>query len=309
MYLDNLVLFAYTFLMDTFTKPDGFKSQRILIVPDNIIVECEIDPLIRPAYVSDIGFFPHAQYHYRQRPEGAPAHILIYCSGGKGFFTLDNGKRQALCAGQLLVIPPETPHTYGADPDEPWDIYWMHVRGDILPALLDTETPSPRSLPLDSAAKWIELFEELYHTLEYGFTRPNLVYTSQTLAHLLGLIYLNAAAGSSIQSPGNRHAVEQVISYLNARLYGTVTLEELCRQTALSAPRLLAVFRQATGYSPIHYFHRLKIQNCCKYLDLTDYPIKEIASKFGFSDPYYFSRLFKKIMGKSPRDYRNTPKG
>ncbi|MGE7057069.1 helix-turn-helix domain-containing protein, partial [Paenibacillus glucanolyticus] len=77
----------------------------------------------------------------------------------------------------------------------------------------------------------------------------------------------------------------------------------------LSVPHFTFRFKEATGYSPIDYYLRLKIQLACQHLDLTGQSIKEISHRLGFQDPYYFSRLFKKIMGKSPSDYRDTRKG
>lgn len=52
------------------------------------------------------------------------------------------------------------------------------------------------------------------------------------------------------------------------------------------------------------YFIRLKIQYACQLLSQTDLKINTIADKIGYDDSFYFSRLFKKVHGKSPRQYR-----
>jgi AraC-like DNA-binding protein len=57
------------------------------------------------------------------------------------------------------------------------------------------------------------------------------------------------------------------------------------------------------------YFIHLKIQNACKLLYLTDMTVREVSFELGYDDPYYFSRLFKKVMGISPMQYRNQPRG
>ncbi|KAA2301349.1 helix-turn-helix transcriptional regulator, partial [Clostridioides difficile] len=86
-------------------------------------------------------------------------------------------------------------------------------------------------------------------------------------------------------------------------------LKELAAHARLSVPHYSQLFKQATGHSPIDYFLRLKIQHSCRYLDFTDWTVKQISSELGFKDPYYFSRLFSKMMGRSPTDYRNKSKG
>lgn len=63
-------------------------------------------------------------------------------------------------------------------------------------------------------------------------------------------------------------------------------------------------FKKKTGFSPIEYFNHLKMQKASQYLLFTNLRIKEIAQEVGIEDPYYFSRLFTKIMGISPVHYR-----
>jgi len=76
-----------------------------------------------------------------------------------------------------------------------------------------------------------------------------------------------------------------------------------------STSHLSALFRRKVGYPPMDYFARLKIQRACWLLDSTTAPVKEIGAQIGCSDAYYFSRLFRQIMGMSPRSYRAIPKG
>jgi YesN/AraC family two-component response regulator len=57
------------------------------------------------------------------------------------------------------------------------------------------------------------------------------------------------------------------------------------------------------------YLIRARIEQACCLLDLTTLSIKEIAAKAGYADPYYFSRLFKKVTTCSPIAYRNIHKG
>jgi AraC-like DNA-binding protein len=83
-----------------------------------------------------------------------------------------------------------------------------------------------------------------------------------------------------------------------------LTLEEIARQVNLSPSHFSFIFKKKTGFSPIEYFNHLKIQKACQYLLFTDLRIKEISSELGIDDQYYFSRLFTKVMGFAPNDYR-----
>ena len=54
----------------------------------------------------------------------------------------------------------------------------------------------------------------------------------------------------------------------------------------------------------MEYFNHLKVQQACQHLLFTNSRIKEVAFEVGISDPYYFSRMFTKVMGMSPKEYK-----
>lgn len=60
--------------------------------------------------------------------------------------------------------------------------------------------------------------------------------------------------------------------------------------------------------SPVDYFIQLKMQRACQLLFFGTKHIKEIATDLGYDNPYYFSRLFKKYIGKAPKEYRRPVK-
>ena len=71
-------------MTDGIGKAEGFRDETYLIVPTESFTEYMAHPLIRAAYLTDVGFFPRAREHYREREEGADQYILIYCTEGKG---------------------------------------------------------------------------------------------------------------------------------------------------------------------------------------------------------------------------------
>ena len=67
-------------MSDGIGKAEGFRDETYLIVPTESFAEYMEHPLVRGAYLTDVGFFPKAKEHYREREEGAEASIAGSCS-------------------------------------------------------------------------------------------------------------------------------------------------------------------------------------------------------------------------------------
>src|SRR5487761_2087853 len=103
-------------------KRDGFQGQKAVIIPRKILQRyCAKNPIISSLYLTDIGYYPKARFHYRERPNGSDQHILIYCKEGSGTVLI---KKEKLYyhAGVFFIIPAKTAHVYAANEENPWTI-------------------------------------------------------------------------------------------------------------------------------------------------------------------------------------------
>jgi transcriptional regulator GlxA family with amidase domain len=89
----------------------------------------------------------------------------------------------------------------------------------------------------------------------------------------------------------------------------TLTVAQIAKQAGLSTAHFSRLFTEQTGFPPMEYFIHLKIQRACRFLTLTSLSIKEISSRLGYSDQYYFSRIFHQVMGTPPASYREVKLG
>lgn len=97
----------------------------------------------------------------------------------------------------------------------------------------------------------------------------------------------------------------QAILYLKDHYTESINLELLAESLNYSVPHFSALFKKRTGYSPIDYLIRIRIDKAANLLVETDATLREIAASVGYKDPYYLSRLFKKNMGSSPDRFRS----
>jgi YesN/AraC family two-component response regulator len=84
-----------------------------------------------------------------------------------------------------------------------------------------------------------------------------------------------------------------------------VRLENLLDNIPVCGSYLRKLFKAETGKSPMEYLMDLRMENAKQLMSNTSLTIKNVASLVGFSDPYYFSRAFKKVTGKYPSQWRN----
>ncbi|MCA0757248.1 AraC family transcriptional regulator [Paenibacillus sp. N4] len=111
-------------------------------------------------------------------------------------------------------------------------------------------------------------------------------------------IMKQAAASSST-------SVEETISYLNEHYMLPLTLPMLARRAGVSEGHYTVIFKQNTGLTMTAYLRSLRIGKARQLFEQTSLSAKEVASKVGFSDYFYFSRMFKHETGVSPASYKS----
>jgi AraC-like DNA-binding protein len=288
-------------------KKDGFEGQRAIVIPKPILTRfCTKNDAVRGAYITDIGYYPKAKFHGREREAGAEENILIYCIDGKG--TVDiNSVTYDIAPGDFIVIPHNTKHFYETNESSPWTIYWCHFKGPQSDAIVEQIFSKEQSYrySVKFVDERINLFDKLYSFLEQGYSTENLTYVN-----LLLLQYLCSFAYRdrfyAIKPETHAEPSERSILFMQNNLDKGLSLAELAASVNLSISHYTFLFKKKTGFSPIDYFNHLKIQKACQYLQFTDLRISEIAFKVGIDDQFYFSRLFTRTMGYGPKEYRKS---
>lgn len=293
----------------TLRKRQGFEGQKLIVLPKKIMTEfLTRDPVTRQIYITDIGHYPKAKFHYVERPAGIGQHIIIYCMEGRGWIEI-NKKRMEIGPSQFIAIPANVAHRYAANEKDPWTIYWIHFKGEIAAYIVDLILQNSKNYQPDLAynENRIKLFEDIYSNLEKGYSQDNLRYVNMIFYHFLSsLLYEDKF--NYVEHNKEEDLIARTIELMQKKIHTIVTLQEFADFAKLSISHFSAVFREKTGYSPIEYFNHLKIQKACQYLLLTNMTVKEMAVSLGVDDQYYFSRMFSKLMGYSPVEYRKRNK-
>jgi hypothetical protein len=173
-------------------KKEGFQGQRAVVIPRNVLnLKCERNNIIGNLYITDIGYYPKALHHYRQRYQGAEQYILIFCTDGHGVVNLQHSDHK-IAPGDYVVIPAGMRHSYAADPSTPWAIYWLHFKGtQAHHIVLHMQSQAGPVGFIQNREKVIGLFDEIYESLSRGYGSEAIMHANMCLWHLLSAFMNN----------------------------------------------------------------------------------------------------------------------
>ncbi len=289
---------------------EGFTGEQSIVLPEMIQRLSDSDIFLQQLHITDIGYYPHAMYHYRERPNGVKQYILIYCVKGSGWYSV-LGKRHEIKEQQYFIIPQGEPHVYASNNDDPWTIYWVHFTGTMASFFGDNcYTPTDITTAKTSRiADRNSIFEEIFLTLSDNYGIDNLRYASSLLyGFLASFKYIKQFRNYNTLNArlANNDIVSAAVRFMNENIEKQLTLSQIADYIGYSTSQFSLIFKMKTGHSPLNYFNMLKVQRACKFLETTDLKINQICSKVGIDDSYYFSRLFSKTIGISPKQYRKA---
>jgi AraC-like DNA-binding protein len=286
--------------------PDGFPGQRLRVLPRPLVASALRRRPTSGLLVTDAGYFPRAANPGRRRPGGAPEAIVIVCVDGYGHCDSD-GRTTLVGPGQALVLPPDRPHAYRADPDRPWTIWWLHAAGTQVPELLAVIAPDGREalVELHDAYRAVATIDDAIRCFERDETLPSLIAAAGAGWTLLAQLAADVVAGG----PQRTEPVRQAQDYLRRHFAKPLSVAELARTAGLSPSHFSALFRAATGGGVVEYTKRLRMARARELLITSSRDIGDIAAAVGYTDAFYFSRQFRTVHGCSPSEYRAAHRG
>ncbi|MBE7022222.1 MAG: AraC family transcriptional regulator [Ruminococcaceae bacterium] len=100
--------------------------------------------------------------------------------------------------------------------------------------------------------------------------------------------------------------VQDIIKYLESRVFQTVSVNELCQRFNYSKTYLSRVFKNITGRSLLEYYTSLKISEAKRLIREKNLNFTQIAMQLCYDSPQYFSRTFKHVTGMTPKEYKRS---
>jgi AraC family transcriptional regulator, arabinose operon regulatory protein len=240
-----------------------------------------------------------------ERKTAVPQAIVIVCVRGRGWCRIGEAIH-AVSPGQVLVIPPDTPHSYGAEQDDPWTLWWLHVAGHDLAEFLriaHMTAEQPVRTPADTF-RIVALVEDVVDSIGRDSSTASLLAASGAAWHLMALLASNRTTRGT-----RADVIEDAKEYLRNHLEKRVTVDAMASMASMSSSHFAALFRRNVGMPVLQYQTQLRMARARELLDTTDIAVSAVAAQAGYADAFYFSRQFKSIHGTTPLSYRKLAKG
>ncbi len=272
------------------------------LTPAFMVEKLARHPLTKDCYPTAMGYYPSAQGHQMLR-ERHDDNLVLYCTAGKARLQTGDWEGE-LRPGHIALLPQGLAHRYEADPGEPWTLFWLHFQGASTRVFLQYMGYREGQPVVDAGVSptLMGTFTSLMEVRRTGYSTRAFIHASNQVRYLLTQVAQEVSAHQVHLQSGL--PLEQVQAFMLEHLDQAVSLEELAAVANMSKYHFSNRYKQLTGYSPIKHFLHMKMEQACHLLDVTELGVGEIARQLGYEDPLYFSRLFSKTIGSSPRGYR-----
>ena len=280
-------------------------EQKYFRIPESLLKEQQKNPLARDLYLTETGEIVVEAGTIWDSEEKTDDNMLIYCTKGEGIVLLA-GEQVPVSGDQFFIVPQGEMFKYYSVLNSKSRFLIARFNGKIGQQMSHEFSVVRNLVPSvnNMVANREMLFDEIFNNLSKGFHNQNIEYVNFCFGHLLAtFIYANRTSDDLADE--SSPAVRRAIHFLEKNLHKKLSLHQIAREAGYSSTYFTTLFRKETNYAPLSYFSHLKVLKACEFLDYTRMKVKQISFQLGYSDPYYFTRDFKKKMGMSPRQYRN----
>jgi AraC-like DNA-binding protein/quercetin dioxygenase-like cupin family protein len=233
-------------------------------------------------------------------PRVIPDLELILVVRGRFFYERDQVKT-LVRAGEVLCIPPQVEHVFRQAETRPGAVISC-IHGEMIEdgmwAAGDYRlNPQPQ---LVTETRQDQVFLDLFKRCDEVFQKYSR-YRDPLLKTIVRAIWLRLAEywqGSTDRVISIR--MEQMVKYLRDHLTEPISRRDLAGVFSMTPEHINALFKKELGITPTQLVHRERVYRAYQLIQHEGLSVKEAAPRVGFCDQFYFSKVFKRIMGVSP---------
>lgn len=254
-------------------------------------------------HLQETGSLKATSPHTSQRENLTSYLFFLVCSGG-GMLNYE-GETFPLKTGDCVFLDCRKPYSHRTS-DDLWQLKWVHFYGPNMNSIYDkyTERGGGPCFHPEDPLPYKQLLDQLYATASSeDYVRDMRIFES--LASLLTLLMeVSWDPQNSRHSSSKKQNLQNLKEYLDRCYMNRITLDDLADRFFINKFYLTRIFKEQFGISINSYLLQTRITHAKRLLRFTDKTIEAIGSECGIDDANYFSRMFRKVEGISPGEFR-----
>lgn len=227
--------------------------------------------------------------------------LFQYTLAGEGCFSVYN-REYRVKPGHAIMLEKPGPYRYWLPEDSPgWEFIFLSFSWECLPYWNKLIEMHGHVADIAKTSTVIKLWAKIYdRTIENKMN--NFLYCSSLAYRFILMLtdYLNEKTDKS----GQQSVVNKCLGEVHMHYGSPLTAQHLAEICGVSVSYLTRTFGEQMMETPIQYLQRYRLTIACSLLIRSNFTIREIAARVGFSDPNYFTRVFTKHISISPSEYR-----
>lgn len=231
-------------------------------------------------------------------------YYLIYLVNGIGHFLINNEWHEVK-AGDILIYKPNEKQYYSYHSHEQAELYWIHFTGRGVFKLLNSLGLANKHIYKTGLhTDCINLFDNIAQ--EIMLKKP--MFHQFCLSYFVQLLSLFSRDILLLQHGENNEKdsdIDVCIKKMQMEYQNCHSIVYYANISNLSVYQFIRKFKARTQLTPSKYIEKIRINKSKELIGETDLSINEISNIVGYTDPFYFSKVFKKSTGMSPTDFRN----
>lgn len=230
-------------------------------------------------------------------------YIIHYVHEGSGRFRMDD-RTYELTAGHGFLIPPETLVYYEADIDCPWTYSWIGFRGLHAKSLLQRANLSLMNPVFQSHSS---VFQTCYDDLTEARSERGGDVLIQSLIYRFMAELISSSPDSFLEpkiSCPKEVYVRKAIEWIESSYSQKISVMDIARSVGLDRTYLSGLFKVQFGVSLQTFLLEYRMNRAAELLRNPDLTVSDVSRSVGYTDPFLFSKMFKKVIGQSPRASR-----
>lgn len=263
-----------------------------------IVKESNLASSDRPLIVNCAGNFTSCFPFTTDRKSGRHDYMLVYVNAGTLVF-YDRDKTVETGAGNVIILPPDTPHKYSSSDEGKLSYFWVHFTGSEAEERL--KEYDLLTFPTVYGTVLGNHINQRFQSLFDSFSKHD-AFLDRELAALIERLLITVSR--SVVRGEKAMTLSKSVRYIGANYSADIRIAELAELEHLSVSRYNYLFKEQMGMPPTKFILRLRMSSAKELLSSTDLPVNQIGIMCGYNDPHFFSKTFKNFFGVSPVEYR-----